>query len=65
MNFKYKNFDLGLNFNGAGGNKIYNHVAMSLFNVGSLSQSFNTTNRAIEFPKRRVFPTQILYQLDI
>ncbi len=50
MNFKYKNFDLGLNFNGAGGNKIYNHVAMSLFNVGSLSQSFNTTNRAIEFP---------------
>ncbi|MDD7886956.1 TonB-dependent receptor [Flavivirga sp. 57AJ16] len=50
MNFKYKNFDLGLNFNGAGGNKIYNHVAMSLFNVGSLSQSFNTTDFAIEYP---------------
>ncbi len=49
LNFKYKNFDLGLNFNGVGGNKIYNHVAMSLFNVGSLSQSFNTTDRAIEF----------------
>ncbi|HEX9600321.1 MAG TPA: SusC/RagA family TonB-linked outer membrane protein, partial [Mariniflexile sp.] len=49
MNFKYKNFDLGLNFNGVGGNKIYNHVAMSLFNVGSLSQSFNTTDRAIEY----------------
>ncbi len=50
MNFKYRNFDLGLNFNGVGGNKIYNHVAMSLFNVGSLSQSFNTTDRAIKFP---------------
>ncbi|MFI0430267.1 SusC/RagA family TonB-linked outer membrane protein [Mariniflexile sp. HMF6888] len=49
MNFKYNNFDLGLNFNGVGGNKIYNHVAMSLFNVGSLSQSFNTTDRAIEY----------------
>ncbi|ALJ03735.1 SusC/RagA family TonB-linked outer membrane protein [Pseudalgibacter alginicilyticus] len=49
MNFKYKNFDLGLNFNGAGGNKIYNHVAMSSFNKGNLANSFNTTDRAIEF----------------
>lgn len=49
LNFKYKNFDLGVNFNGAAGNKIYNHVAMSSFNRGSLANSFNTTDRASEF----------------
>lgn len=49
LNFKYKNFDLGLNFNGAGGNKIYNHVAMSSFNRGSLANSFNTTDRASQY----------------
>jgi iron complex outermembrane receptor protein len=50
FNFKYKKFDLGLNFNGAGGNQIYNHVAMTIFNRGQLVNSFNTTDRAIEFP---------------
>jgi len=50
FNFKYKKFDLGLNFNGVGGNQIYNHVAMSIFNRGNLANSFNTTNRAVEFP---------------
>ena len=50
VNLKYKKFDLGLNFNGVSGNKIYNHVAMSLFNRGNLANSFNTTSRAIEFP---------------
>lgn len=49
LNFKYKNFDLGLNFNGAGGNKIYNHVAMTSFNRGSLANSFNTTDRASQY----------------
>ncbi|MCG1036524.1 SusC/RagA family TonB-linked outer membrane protein [Polaribacter sargassicola] len=49
LNFNYKNFDLGLNFNGAGGHKIYNHVAMSSFNKGNLANSFNTTDRAIEY----------------
>ena len=49
LNFKYKNFDLGVNFNGAGGNKIYNHVAMTSFNRGQLANSFNTTDRASEF----------------
>ncbi|MDR7209394.1 TonB-dependent receptor [Flavobacterium piscis] len=49
LNLKYKNFDLGANFNGAGGNKIYNHVAMSSFNRGSLANSFNTTDRASEY----------------
>ncbi|WP_281310143.1 SusC/RagA family TonB-linked outer membrane protein [Flavobacterium flavigenum] len=49
LNFKYKNFDLGFNFNGAGGNKIYNHVAMTSFNRGQLAKSLNTTDRATEF----------------
>ena len=49
LNFNYKKFDLGLNFNGAGGNKIYNHVAMSSFNKGNLANSFNTTDRAVEY----------------
>lgn len=49
LNFKYKNFDLGLNFNGTGGNKIYNHVAMTSFNRGSLANSFNTTDRASQY----------------
>ncbi|WP_125721318.1 SusC/RagA family TonB-linked outer membrane protein [Flavobacterium ustbae] len=49
LNFKYKNLDLGFNFNGAQGNKIYNHVAMTSFNRGSLANSFNTTDRATQY----------------
>jgi TonB-dependent starch-binding outer membrane protein SusC len=49
LNLKYKNFDFGANFNGAQGNKIYNHVAMSSFNRGSLANSFNTTDRASQY----------------
>lgn len=49
LNFKYKNFDLGFNFNGAGGNKIFNHVAMTSFGRGKLANSYNSTNRSIEF----------------
>ncbi len=47
----YKNFDLGLNFNGAAGNKIYNHTTMSLFTKAQLSRSNNTTDFAIQYPK--------------
>jgi iron complex outermembrane receptor protein len=50
FNFAYKSFDLGLNLNGVGGNKIFNHVALSIFNKGNLSNSLNTTDRAVEFP---------------
>ena len=50
FNFEYKNFDLGLNFNGVSGNKIFNHVALSIFNKGNLSNSLNTTAGAVEFP---------------
>ncbi|OYX83414.1 MAG: SusC/RagA family TonB-linked outer membrane protein [Flavobacteriales bacterium 32-34-25] len=49
LNLKYKNFDFGANFNGVGGNKIYNHVAMTSFNKGQLANSFNTTDRASQY----------------
>jgi iron complex outermembrane receptor protein len=48
--FNYKDFDLGFNFNGVSGNKIYNHTAMSLFSRGQLARSLNTTPFAVEFP---------------
>ena len=46
----YKDFDLGLNFNGVSGNKILNHTAMSLFSKGQLSRNLNTTDFAVQFP---------------
>jgi iron complex outermembrane receptor protein len=50
LNFNYKNFDLGMNFNGVSGNKIYNHTAMSIFSNSQLSRNLNTTDFAIQFP---------------
>ncbi|WP_419213973.1 SusC/RagA family TonB-linked outer membrane protein [Maribacter sp. X9] len=50
LKFDYKNFDLGFNFNGVSGNKIYNHTAMSSFSRGQLSRNLNTTDFAIQFP---------------
>lgn len=50
LDFKYRGFDLGLNFNGVAGNKIYNHTAMSLFNKGRLASNFNTTDFAVQYP---------------
>ncbi len=50
FNFNYKDFDLGLNFNGVSGNEIYNHTAMSLFSRSQLSRNLNTTDFAIQFP---------------
>ncbi len=50
LNFNYKNFALGLNFNGVAGNKIYNHTAMSLFTKAQLTKSNNTTDFAVQYP---------------
>jgi len=50
LKLNYKDFDLGFNFNGVSGNKIYNHTAMSLFSRGQLSRSLNTTDFAVQFP---------------
>lgn len=48
---RYRNFDLGLNFNGTTGNKIYNHTTMSLFTKAQLSRSNNTTDFAVQYPE--------------
>ncbi len=50
LKFNYKDFDLGINFNGVSGNKIFNHTAMSLFSRGQLARNLNTTNFAVQFP---------------
>lgn len=50
LSFKYKAFDLGLNFNGVAGNKVYNHTKMSLFTKAQLSRSNNTTDFAVQYP---------------
>lgn len=50
FNVDYRDFGLGLKFNGASGHQIYNHTAMTLFQKGSLAESFNTTDFATEFP---------------
>ncbi len=50
IDLAYKQFDLSFNFNGMGGNKLFNHVALSIFNKGNLSNSLNTTDLAVQFP---------------
>ncbi len=50
LNFEYKAFDLGLNFNGVAGNKVYNHTTMTLFSKAQLAKSNNTTDFAVEYP---------------
>ncbi|MEO1010825.1 MAG: SusC/RagA family TonB-linked outer membrane protein [Bacteroidota bacterium] len=50
LNFNYKNFDLGFNFNGVSGNEVYNHTAMTSFSNSQLSRNLNTTDFAIQFP---------------
>ncbi|MCF2446770.1 TonB-dependent receptor [Dyadobacter sp. CY345] len=50
LNLKYKAFDLGLNFNGVAGNKVYNHTTMTLFSRAQLAKSNNSTDFAIQYP---------------
>ena len=54
LNFKFKGFDIGANFNGVTGNKVYNHTAMSSFIKGKLAVSSNTTDFAVEFPNEAI-----------
>ncbi|RDC61855.1 SusC/RagA family TonB-linked outer membrane protein [Adhaeribacter pallidiroseus] len=50
LNLKYKAFDLGLNFNGVAGNKVYNHTNMTLFSKALLAKSNNATDFAVQYP---------------
>jgi hypothetical protein len=54
LNFKYQSFDLGFNFNGVSGNKIYNHTEMSLFTKAQLAKSNNTTPFAAQYPEESI-----------
>jgi TonB-linked SusC/RagA family outer membrane protein len=56
----YKNFDLGLNFNGVSGNMIYNNTASTLFTRGRLGISQNTTDVATQFPNESVNNTNVI-----
>ena len=50
LNLNYNKFDLGLNFNGVSGNKIFNHTKMSLFSTSQLGRNLNTTDFATLYP---------------
>jgi TonB-dependent starch-binding outer membrane protein SusC len=54
LNFKYRDFDLGINFNGVAGNKIYNHTAMTLFTKAQLTKSNNTTDFTTQYPNEAI-----------
>ncbi len=59
-NFKYKAFDLSLNFNGVAGNKVYNHTTMTLFNKALLAQSNNATDFAVQYPSESLTNANIV-----
>jgi TonB-dependent starch-binding outer membrane protein SusC len=59
-NFNYKNFQLGLNFNGMYGSKVYNHTAMTLFPKALLAQSNNTTDFAVQYPNETLANANIV-----
>jgi iron complex outermembrane receptor protein len=59
-NFNYKNFQLGLNFNGMSGSKVFNHTNMTLFPKALLAQSNNTTNFAVQYPNETLANANIV-----
>ncbi|MBO9153992.1 SusC/RagA family TonB-linked outer membrane protein [Chitinophaga sp. GCM10012297] len=50
----YKGFDLLANFNGVGGNKVYDNTANANFYKLRLSKSVNTTPEAVQYPEESV-----------
>jgi iron complex outermembrane receptor protein len=54
VNLEYKNFDLGINFNGVSGNMVYNNTAMNKFYKAKLANSLNTTSKAIQYPEESI-----------
>jgi iron complex outermembrane receptor protein len=59
-NFNYKDFQLGLNFNGMSGSKVFNHTNMTLFPKALLAQSNNTTDFAVQYPNETLANANIV-----
>ncbi|MFT3749566.1 MAG: SusC/RagA family TonB-linked outer membrane protein [Agriterribacter sp.] len=53
-NLSYKGFDFSANFNGVGGNKIYDNTATSNFYKAKIAKSINTTAEAIQYPNESI-----------
>lgn len=53
-NLAFRNFDVGVSFNGVSGNMIYNNTAMNKFYKAKLANSLNTTDKAIEYPEESI-----------
>jgi TonB-dependent starch-binding outer membrane protein SusC len=53
-NFSHGSFDLGVNFNGVAGNKVYDNTANANFYKLRLSKGVNTTNEATKYPEESI-----------
>lgn len=53
-NLSYKGFDFAVNFNGLGGNKIYDNTATSNFYKAKIAKNNNTTAEAIQYPEESI-----------
>lgn len=53
-NLAYKGFDFSVNFNGVGGNKIYDNTATSNFYKAKIAKNSNTTAEAVQYPDESI-----------
>lgn len=53
-NVSYKGFDLAVNFNGLGGNKIYDNTATANFYKAKIAKNSNTTTEATQYPTESI-----------
>ena len=53
-NLSYKGFDLVVNFNGVGGNKIYDNTATANFYKAKIAKNNNTTTEAVQYPEESI-----------
>lgn len=53
-NLSYKGFDFVVNFNGVGGNKIYDNTATANFYKAKIAKNSNTTAEAIQYPAESI-----------
>lgn len=53
-NLSYKGFDFVANFNGVGGNKIYDNTATANFYKAKIAKNSNTTAEAVQYPEESI-----------